>query len=114
MCVIDNQNRSHPYAASGEAGCSFCGEALRPEAPYVAWYTGEHGTADGLASLYGNVEGGTLFICPRCCHFIRSGILEDMERASELAGYPRKHETIHSLRRWKAAGGGWRPGLLTQ
>ena len=57
---------------------------------------------------------GVLYICSRCCLQVRSSLLEDMECTCELTGYPRQHETIYSLRRWQAAGGGWRPGLLTQ
>jgi hypothetical protein len=110
MSVITDHR--HPYAAPDGTICSFC--CGRLIIPYMAWLAGEMYPTDDREPLpyAGSVVGGHLFACQSCCFHIRSGFLEDLERVCELTGHPRHHETIYSLRRWKAAGGG--SGLLTQ
>jgi hypothetical protein len=111
MCVITDPNQR--LAAEPDAICSLCNGRL--EMPYLAWMTTEMWPEDERARLPlpGSVIGHAVYVCQSCCLHIRSGFLEDMEQVCELTGHPRRHETIHSLRRWQAAGGGWRPGLLS-
>lgn len=58
------------------ARCTMCGERVHP--PFVHWQ---------CSSIVGPEEEflvTDIFICARCCHWTRSGLMEDMRRADAI------------------------------